>query len=127
MTSIPPFKHWILPCDSYIYISIIDKKECHSRSSKTSSLPSEKNLNELIPSVIHGGDEFTDLTEAPSVTGNGDTQAHYCISQHRNILEEDGEKDGGIKAFPEKLFRATPSRPLENALFGTRDESCCHH
>ena len=59
------------------------------------SLPSKKNLNELMPSVIHGGDEFTDLTEAPSVTENGGTQAHYCIFQHRTIVGKDGEKDGG--------------------------------
>ena len=47
-----------------------------------------------MPSVIQGGDEFTDLTEAPSATENGGTQVHFCITQHRTIVEEGGEKEG---------------------------------
>ena len=71
-----------------------------------------------MPSVIHGGDEFTDLPEAPSATENGGTQAPYGISQHRTIVEEEGEKDGSLEA--------TPSRTSENARLGTWYESCYH-
>ena len=64
--------------------------------------------------VIHGGDEFTDLPEALSATENGDTQAPYCISKHRTIVEEEGEKDGGLGACPQKSF--SELCPLENAF-----------
>ena len=63
-----------------------------------------------MPSVIHGGDELTDLPEAPSATENGDTQAPYDISQHRTIVEE-GEKDGCLGACTQKSF--SELRPLE--------------
>ena len=49
-----------------------------------------------MPSVVHGGDELADLLEAPSVIENGGTQAPYGISQNRTIVEEEGEKDGGV-------------------------------
>ena len=49
-----------------------------------------------MPSIIHGGDEFTDLPEVPSITENGGTQAIYGISQHRTIVEERGEKGEGL-------------------------------
>ena len=49
-----------------------------------------------MPSVIHGGDEFTDLPEAPSATENRGTQAPYGILQHRNIVEKEGAKDVGL-------------------------------
>ena len=64
-----------------------------------------------MPSAIHGGDEFMDLPEAPSSTENGGTQVHYYISQHRTIVEEDGEKDGGLGAFLQKNF--SELRPLK--------------
>ena len=68
-----------------------------------------------MPNVIHGGDEITDLLEAPSATVNGGTQALYFISQHRTIVEEE-KKGGGLGGLPpDKFFRATPSRTSENA------------
>ena len=57
-----------------------------------------------MPSVIHGGEEFIDLPEAPSTTENEGTQAPYGISQHRTIVEEEGEKDGSVRACPQKSF-----------------------
>ena len=54
-------------------------------------------------SVIHGGDEFTDLPEAASTTDNRGTQSHYCISQHRTIVEEE-EKDGALGVCPQNRF-----------------------
>ena len=61
-----------------------------------------------MPSIVHGGDELTDLLEAPSATENGSTQAPYGISLHI-IVEEEGEKDGGLEACPQKsFFRASP-------------------
>ena len=42
-----------------------------------------------MPSIIYGGDELTDLSEAPSTTENGGTQAPYGISQHKTIVEEE--------------------------------------
>ena len=56
-----------------------------------------------MPSVIQGGDQFTDFPEAPSATENGGTQVHYGISQHRKIVEEEGEKDGGLGLPQESL------------------------
>ena len=50
-----------------------------------------------MPSVIHGGDELTDLPEAPSATENGKTQTPCGISQHWTIVETDGAKDGGLE------------------------------
>ena len=50
-----------------------------------------------MPSAIHGGDEFTDLPEAPSPTENGGTRDPYGISPHRTIVEEEGEKDGDLR------------------------------
>ena len=64
-----------------------------------------------MPSVIHGGDELTELPEAPSATENGGTQAPYGISQHRTIVEEKGEKDGGLGACSQKRF--SELRPIE--------------
>ena len=57
-----------------------------------------------MPSVIHGGDEFTDSPEVPSATENGGTQAHYSISQHRTVVEEDKEEDGSLGTCPQKCF-----------------------
>ena len=51
-------------------------------------------------SVIHGGDEFTNLLEAPSTTENGGTQALYGISQHKTIVEAQRERDGGLGSCP---------------------------
>ena len=62
-----------------------------------------------MPSVIHGGDEFTDLPEAPSATENGGTQTPYGISQYKTEKEE-GKNDGGLGACSQKFFRATPSK-----------------
>ena len=71
-----------------------------------------------MPSVIQGGDEFTDWPEAPSATENGGTQAPYGISQHRTIVEEEGEKHRGLGACPQKkIFRATPSITSEHVLW----------
>ena len=70
-------------------------------------------------SVIHGGDEFTDLPEVPSATENGGTQALYGISQHRTMVEEKRRRIGVWGLLPEKFFRATPSRPSKNSPFGT--------
>ena len=61
-----------------------------------------------MPSVIHGGDELTDLPEAPSATENGGTTQDYCRRGG------EGWVSGGLH--PEKLFRATPSRTPENAF-----------
>ena len=71
-----------------------------------------------MPSVTHGGDEFTYLLEAPSTTENGGTKHPYGISQHRTIVEEKGRMMGSGGLPPEKFFRATPSRTSENALLG---------
>ena len=49
----------------------------------------------MISEIIHGGDEFTHLPEAPIATENGGTQAPYGISHHRTIVEEEEEKDRG--------------------------------
>ena len=68
-----------------------------------------------MPSVLHGGDELTDLPEAPSATENGGTQAHYGISQHRIIAEKEGERDGGSGSLPPEKFLQS-SRTLEHAL-----------
>ena len=70
-----------------------------------------------MPSVIQGGDELTELPEAPSATENGGTQAPYGISQHRTIVEEEGEKGGVWGLAPESFVRTTPSRTSENALW----------
>ena len=64
-----------------------------------------------MPSVFQGGDELTDLPEAPSVTENGDTQAPYGISQHRTVVEEEGRKDGDLGACLQKMI--TDLHPLE--------------
>ena len=69
-----------------------------------------------MPNVIHCGDEFTNLPEAPSATEKGGTQAPYGISQQRTIVEEGGEGWGSGGLPPEKIFTATPSRTSENAL-----------
>ena len=77
-----------------------------------------------MPSVIHGGDELTDFPEDSSATENGGTQTLYGILKHRTIVEEEGEKDGGLGACPQKSFSGL--RPLENA-FWKRYESCYHN
>ena len=64
-----------------------------------------------MPSVIHSGDELTNLPEAPSTTQNGGTQAPYGTSQHRTIVEEEREKDGGLGACLQKYL--SELRPLE--------------
>ena len=64
-----------------------------------------------MPSVIQCGEQLTDLPEAPSATENGGTQAPYGILQHRTIIEEEGEKDGGLGACPQK--RISELRQLE--------------
>ena len=64
---------------------------------------------------MHGGDEFTDLPEAPSATENGGTQAPYVISQHRTIVEEEGERGGILWLAPRNVF--SELRPLENAFW----------
>ena len=70
-----------------------------------------------MPSVIHGGDELTDLPETPSATEERGSQAPYGISQHRTIVEEEERRiELGLGLPPEKFFRATPSRTSENAL-----------
>ena len=68
----------------------------------------------LIPGAVHGGDEVTDLQEAPSATENGGTQASYGISQHRTMVEGERERDGSGSVPPEKL--PTLSRMSEHAL-----------
>ena len=60
-----------------------------------------------MPSVISGGDEFTDLPEAPTAIEDEGTQAPYGISKHRTIVEERGEGWGCGGLPPEKLFIAT--------------------
>ena len=64
-----------------------------------------------MPTVIHGGNELTDLPEAPSATENRGTQATFGISQYRTIVEEKGEEDGGLGACPQKNF--SELHPLE--------------
>ena len=64
-----------------------------------------------MPRVIHGGDELTDLLEAPSATKNGDSQAPYDISQHRTIVEKKREKNGGLGTCLQKSF--SELHPLE--------------
>ena len=49
-------------------------------------------------SIVHGGDELTNFSEAPCATESGSTRVPYGISQHRTILEEEGKKDGVAKA-----------------------------
>ena len=70
-----------------------------------------------MPSVINGGDEFTDLIEAFSATENGGTQAPYDISKHRTIAKVEREKDGDLGAC-KKSLRATPSTTSEDAFLG---------
>ena len=70
-----------------------------------------------MPSVILGGDEFTDLPEAPSVTENGGTQSPYDIAQHMSIVEEEGEKGGVWGLSLETFSRARPSRTSEDTLW----------
>ena len=69
-----------------------------------------------------------DLPEVPSATENGAAQVHYCLSQQRTFVEEDGEKAGGLGTCLEKNFPKL--RPLEcrkTPFLGTQDESCYHH
>ena len=66
-----------------------------------------------MPSVIHDGNEFIDLPEAPSTTNNRGMQDPYGISQNRTIVEEEEESNGTWDLPPEMLFRATPSRISE--------------
>lgn len=54
------------------------------------------------------------MPEAPSTTKNGGTQAPYGISQYRTIVEEEGEKDGGLRACPQTSY--SQLRPLEKGL-----------
>ena len=63
-----------------------------------------------MPSVIQG--EFIDLPEAPSATENEGSQAPYGSSQHKTIVEEEGEKDGSLRICPQKCF--SELRPLES-------------
>ena len=63
-----------------------------------------------MPGIIHGRDEFTDLPEATSPTEKGGTEPRYGISQHRIIVEEEGEKVGVWGLAPVKIFRATPPK-----------------
>ena len=58
-----------------------------------------------MPSAIHGGDEFTDLPEAPSPTEIGGTRDPYGISPHRTIVEEEGE-DGDLRVCPQKNLQS---------------------
>ena len=92
-------------------------------------MPTLKNIKKFSISVIHSGDEFTDLSEAPCATKNEGTQAPYGISQHRTIVEEEGRRMGGSGDLPpETFFRATPSRTSENALLehGMKDAITIH-
>jgi len=69
-----------------------------------------------MPSVIHGGDEFTNLLEAPSTTGKWRHTSpiwHFTTQDYCRSAEGEGWGSGVLPL--EKLFRATPSRTAEKA------------
>ena len=59
----------------------------------------------VIPGIIQGRDETTNLVEAYKASKNGDTQAHYCIAINRTMVEEEWVKDRIVGAFLQKVFQ----------------------
>ena len=59
-----------------------------------------------MPSVMQGREEFNDSPEAPSTTDNWRHTIPYGTSQHRTIVEEEGEKDEDLGACPRKVLQS---------------------